>query len=79
MEKDRHNYQQAKNETNDQSIQQSATIDDVLLEMIYTEAKLKMKINKLKIDIEESLASLDKKKFIESTSKLKKLENFFES
>lgn len=78
MEKDRQNFQE-KNETNDQSIQNSLTIDDMLLEMISTEAKLKMTINQLKIDIEESLVSFDKQKFIESTSKLKKLEILYES
>ncbi|MDF2557009.1 MAG: hypothetical protein K0R71_837 [Bacillales bacterium] len=78
MEKDRQNYQ-ARNEANDQSIQNSVTIDDMLLEMISTEAKLKMNINQLKIDIEESLVSFDKEKFIRSTSKLKKLEILYES
>lgn len=78
MEKDRQNYQ-ASNEANDQSIQNSVTIDDMLLEMISTEAKLKMTIEQLKIDIEESLVSFDKDKFIASTSKLKKLEIIFDS
>ena len=78
MEKDRQNYQ-ASNEANDQSIQNSVTIDDMLLEMISTEAKLKMTIEQLKIDIEESLVSFDKEKFIEATSKLKKFEILFKS
>lgn len=78
MEKDRQNYQ-ASNEANDQSIQNSVTIDDMLLEMISTEAKLKMTIEQLKTEIDESLASFDKEKFIEATSKLKKLEIVFKS
>jgi DNA-binding SARP family transcriptional activator len=79
MEKDRQNYHQAKDEANDQSIQPATTIDDMLLEMISTEAKLKMTIDQLKVDIEDSLATFDKDKFIESTSRLNKLEIIYES
>ncbi len=56
------------------SVQQGANIEDILLEMIQHEAQLKMKIAHLQQEIEISLETGEKDRFLHATSELKEFE-----
>jgi hypothetical protein len=57
--------------------QQSRTIDDLMLEIMTGELRIRAKMDRLRNEIEESLASFDKVKFMNASSKLQQFETSY--